>query len=182
MSTFSSGRLAALAGAVMLLAGAVMLWIASDNGRAVAVPTKVERATPEFEEEPELLLEAPEPDLSMPEDPLLRAPRAREKTAEERRFDRLDRNRDGKIQQAEFLAARKRNFDRLDVNGDGVLSFAEYAAAGIRRFAELDGNGDGTLSRAEFAASAPRPRQQTARASAADCDCSEMRTAGIGPE
>ncbi|MFN3592341.1 MAG: hypothetical protein ACK4TG_09150, partial [Thermaurantiacus sp.] len=173
MSVFSSGRLAAIAGAVMLLAGAMMLWVASDNGRAVAVPTRVEASPPPELEEPDLFLEAPEPDLTMPDDPVLRAPRQREKSAEERRFDRLDRNRDGKIQQAEFLAARKRNFDRLDVNGDGVLSFAEYAASGIRRFSELDASGDGTLSRAECAVAAPKSRQQTARAGASDGDCSD---------
>jgi hypothetical protein len=182
MSAFSSGRVAALAGAVMLLAGAVMLWLASDNGRAVAVPTTATPPQMVMDEDPDLILEAPEPDLSLPDDPVLRAPRAREKSAEERRFDRMDRNRDGRIQQAEFLAARKRNFDRLDVNGDGVLSFAEYAASGIRRFSELDANGDGTLNRAEFAASAPRPRKQTARAPVADCDCSNPRMAGIAAE
>jgi hypothetical protein len=182
MSRFSSGRLAAAAGAAMLLAGAIMLWVASDSGRAVAVPTRVESPLLPELDDPDLFLEAPEPDLAMPDDPVLRAPKASEKSAEERRFDRLDRNRDGKIQQAEFLAARRRNFDRLDVNGDGVLSFAEYAASGIRRFSELDANGDGTLNRTEFAVSAPRPRSQSARAGAADCDCGDTRLAGGGQD
>jgi hypothetical protein len=167
----------------MMLAGAVMLWISSDNGRAVAVPTRPPAADAElagpFEALP--LPEAEEPDLSMPDEPVLKAPRAPVKSREEQRFDRVDRNRDGRIQQAEFLAARKRNFDRLDVNGDGVLSFAEYAASGIRRFAELDTGGDGTLSRAEFAASAPAQRTRTAQAAAGDdCDCTNIRTAAAG--
>ncbi len=183
MSSVPPGRLAALGGAVMLLAGAVMLWVSADNGRAVAVTsasrTMVAPAEPPAEEASELVL--PEPDLSMPEDPVLRAPHAPTKTAEERRFDRLDRNRDGRIQQAEYLAQRKRNFDRLDVNGDGMLSFAEYAASGIRRFAELDRDGNRTLDRAEFAASAPRPRAQTLAARRPDCVCPGEELASAGP-
>jgi len=166
----------------MLLAGAAMLWISSDNGRAVAVTSASRAMLPPSDEagltqEADPFLELPEPDLSMPEEPVLRAPRAPARSAEERRFDRLDRNRDGRIQQAEFLAQRKRNFDRLDANGDGMLSFAEYAAAGIRRFAELDRDSNRTLDRAEYAASAPKPRSGTAQAARADCVCPEMQMA-----
>jgi len=177
------GRLAALGGAMLLLLGAVMLWFSSDNGRAVAVTSVAPRAEapadpPEPGEELELFLEAPEPDLTVPEPPHLRAPVPRPKSAEEKRFDRLDRNRDGIIQQAEFLAQRRRNFDRLDVDRDGMLSFAEYAAAGIRRFAELDRDGSRGLDRADYAVSAPRPRTASARA-AADCVCPDSQVAAV---
>src|SRR5438445_7850759 len=45
----------------------------------------------------------------------LEAPSASEKTREEKRFSRADKNKDGKIETEEFFAARHRYFDKLDV-------------------------------------------------------------------
>ena len=86
-------------------------------------------------------------------DPPLRAPEASEKTREQKRFSRHDKNKDGKVELDEYLAARRRNFDKLDTNHDGRLAFEEYAAKAIDKF---DGAGGrkGWLSEAEFATTA----------------------------
>ena len=54
----------------------------------------------------------------------LQAPEATEKTREEKRFSRYDKNKDGKVQIDEYLAARRKNFDKLDLdhNGSAVVS------------------------------------------------------------
>jgi Ca2+-binding EF-hand superfamily protein len=44
-------------------------------------------------------------------------------------FDRLDANRDGKLDQADREARQKIRFDRVDTNHDGEVSYAEFAAA-----------------------------------------------------
>ena len=64
----------------------------------------------------------------------LQAPEASDKTREEKRFSRADKNKDGKIEAEEYFAARRRNFDKLDVNHDGSLKFEEYAAKAIDKF------------------------------------------------
>lgn len=55
------------------------------------------------------------------------APAASEKTREERRFNRYDKDRNEQISQDEYLASRRKAFAKLDVNGDGRLSFDEWA-------------------------------------------------------
>lgn len=86
----------------------------------------------------------------------LQAPEASAKTREEKRFSRYDRNKDGKVDADEYLAARRRNFDKLDLDHSGALSFQEYAAKGIEKF-DAAGGRKGWLSAAEFVATAPPP-------------------------
>jgi Ca2+-binding EF-hand superfamily protein len=93
------------------------------------------------------------------------------KSREEKRFARADRDDDGIVSPAEFVAARRRNFDKLDANGDGRLSFEEYAAEGFRKFAAADVNGDGRLNAAEFATTARPPASRTARTTNKGSDC-----------
>lgn len=152
----SSTRIAALAGALLLAAGAIGLWLSSGQTRAspgAPAPVRAEAtATPAgYPAEPEPLLDAPEPE--------------RAQTREEKRLARIDRNDDGAVQQAEFLAQRRRNYDKLDTNGDGRLSFAEYAASGIAKFGTADADGNGILNAAEYATTAPPPRKSSASAS-----------------
>ena len=85
-------------------------------------------------------------------------PEANEATREQRRFDRLDRNRDGRITRAELLAPRVAAFRKLDVDGNNLLTFEEWAVRGSNRFKAADANGDGQLDRTEFATTRPRPR------------------------
>jgi hypothetical protein len=84
----------------------------------------------------------------------LEAPEASTKTREEKRFARYDKDKDGKVEAVEYLAARRRNFDKLDVDHNGVLSFNEYAAKGIEKFVAAGGK-KGWLTPAEFVATAP---------------------------
>ena len=95
----------------------------------------------------------------------LEAPEASAKTREERRFGRYDKNKDGKVQADEYLAARRRNFDKLDLDHNGALAFQEYAAKGIEKFNDAGGR-KGWLTAAEFVATAPpRAKRKTA------CSC-----------
>jgi hypothetical protein len=100
----------------------------------------------------------------------LEAPEASAKTREEKRFSRYDKNKDGKVQADEYLAARHRNFDKLDVDHNGALSFQEYAVKGIEKFNAAGGR-KGWLSPAEFVATAPpRPNRKA-------CSCGRVEPA-----
>jgi hypothetical protein len=87
---------------------------------------------------------------------VLQAPEASPRSREEKRFSRYDKNKDGKVQAEEYLAARQRNFAKLDADHNGALSFAEYAVKGIEKFNAAGGK-KGWLSPAEFVATAPPP-------------------------
>ena len=162
-------RLAALAGALLLAIGALSLWLSADRGRADAasVPPPAEVAA----------VSAPDAAADRLETP---APRP-EKSREEQRFARADRDDDGRIAQAEYLHARRRNFDKLDRNADGVLQFAEYAASGIAKFASADTDRDGHLDGGEYAATAPKPKiRQTASADACRCPQTDRLASSTG--
>jgi hypothetical protein len=94
----------------------------------------------------------------------LQAPEASAKTREEKRFSRYDKNKDGKVQSDEYLAARRRNFDKLDADHNGGLSFQEYAVKGIEKFNAAGGR-KGWVTPAEFVATAPPPPKRKA------CSC-----------
>ena len=83
------------------------------------------------------------------------APEADPKTREERRFSRADKNKDGKIESEEVLAARRKAFAKLDSNGNGALSFDEWAAKTIGKFQGADKDRSGWLTPAEYALTAP---------------------------
>lgn len=87
-------------------------------------------------------------------------PAASEQTREARRFDRLDRNRDGKIARVEALAPRAAAFRKLDVDGNNLLTFEEWAVRTSNKFKGADANGDGILDRPEFAATKPKHKVQ----------------------
>lgn len=157
-----SSRIAALAGAALLAVGGAALWLSADSGPAEATRTPPPPVTP--------AAEAPAPLLAPPPP----APVDREG----KRFARADRDDDGRITQAEYLAARRRNFDKLDRDGDGRLGFEEYATSGIAKFAKADADGNGALAPAEFATTAPKPRvRQTA--SVEKCACPPTETAAL---
>ena len=104
----------------------------------------------------------------------LKAPEASAKTREEKRFSRYDKNKDGKVQADEYLAARQRNFEKLDADHNGALSFAEYAVKGIEKFNAAGGR-KGWLSPAEFVATAPpSPKRK-----ACSCGRAEPATATV---
>ena len=104
------------------------------------------------------------------------APAATAKTREQRRFGRVDKDKDGAITREEFLAQRRKAFARLDTYGDGRLGFEEWATRAIGKFAAADRDRSGAMTPSEFATTAvkrkPRPRVDCppARAQAVDLE------------
>ena len=97
-----------------------------------------------------------------------RPPSADERTKEQRRFDRADRDNDGRITLEELYYPRRRPFQRLDTNNDGRLSFEEWAVRTSTKFGEADRNRDRVLTREEYATTAPRRRTPARKA---NCNC-----------
>jgi EF hand len=95
-------------------------------------------------------------------------PSADERTREQRRFDRADRDNDGRITLEEQYHPRRRAYQRLDTNRDGHLSFEEWAVRTRTRFAQADRDRNASLSREEYATTAQRRRPQRR---AANCRC-----------
>lgn len=95
-------------------------------------------------------------------------PEVSEVTREQRRFDRLDRNRDGKITRVEMLGPRVAAFRKLDKDGNNLLSFEEWAVKTSDRFRGADRNGDQALTREEFATTKPKPAKHP------ECRCSPI--------
>lgn len=127
--------LAGVASALLLVAAGIFVW-KSMAGAEGPVPD----APPEAGAVGPVALE-----------PLADPPRASEKTREERRFSRYDKDRDGSVAREEYLASRRKAYARLDANGDGRLSFDEWAARTTAKFAGADRDRSGALTAAEFA-------------------------------
>lgn len=98
--------------------------------------------------------------------PIGEAPAADPKNKEAKRFDRSDKDEDGRITLAELVEPRRKAFAKLDSNSDGRLSFEEWAAKSIDKFEGADADGNDALTRAEFATTAPKPRKKAACACA----------------
>lgn len=140
--------------ATLLLMAAGLFWW---QGRAAVDPGKL----------PPIALSAPADELSLPEADSkgmrgAALPQATEQTREQRRFDRLDRNRDGRIARVEALAPRVAAFRKLDVDGNNLLTFEEWAVRTSTKFKTADANRDNALDRAEFATTKPKPRAKPA--------------------
>ncbi|MCL6697548.1 histidine kinase [Sphingomonas sp. NSE70-1] len=116
--------------------------------------------------EPPALPAAPEPRLAaqLPGQlaPIGEAPAADPKSKEVKRFDRSDKNEDGRITLAELVEPRRKAFAKLDSDADGRLSFEEWAAKSIEKFEGADADGSKALTRAEFATTAPKARPKKA--------------------
>jgi hypothetical protein len=87
-------------------------------------------------------------------------PGVREAGREEKRFNRLDRNRDNIISRVEMLQPRVAAFKKLDTDHNNLLSFEEWAVATSNRLKKADANGDGSLTRQEFVATKPKPAKK----------------------
>ncbi|QPQ56227.1 histidine kinase [Allosphingosinicella flava] len=84
-------------------------------------------------------------------------PAASEKTKEEKRFARADKDDDGRITRAELLQPRQKPFAKLDKNGNGSLSFEEWAATTVEKFDGADKDRSGWLSPREYETTKPKP-------------------------
>lgn len=89
-------------------------------------------------------------------------PEAPARSREQKRFDRYDKDRDGRITREEYLTARRKAFAKLDSNGDGRLSFDEWAIKTTQRFATADRDKSNAMSAEEFATTAPKRRPRPA--------------------
>lgn len=138
MTRFLAGALASF----LMLTGAFLLW----QGRAQDNPAMPPAPPPQ--------MTAP----SMVEQRPLVAPEATPKSREQKRFDRADKDNDGKILMAELLQPRRKAYGKLDANGDGRLSFEEWAHSTVDKFKGADGDRNGLLTRAEYATTAPKRR------------------------
>jgi len=69
----------------------------------------------------------------------------------ERRFHRLDRNGDAKLEPDELPERLRASIARYDTDGDGTLSSGEYGAILLTRFDRMDANRDGTVTSEERA-------------------------------
>jgi len=78
------------------------------------------------------------------------APAATDRTREQKRFDRYDKDRNGTITREEYLASRRKAFARLDTDHDGKLSFDEWAIRSEDKFAKADADQSGAMTPAEF--------------------------------
>jgi hypothetical protein len=127
-------RFLAGVGSALLLCGAGLVWWTSTS-------------------EPSPLLSAVQPAARATgvADPAPEPPQAEERTREEKRFDRYDKDRDQSITVEEYLASRRKAYAKLDTNGDGRLSFEEWAKKTSDKFGKADADRSRTLSRAEFA-------------------------------
>lgn len=93
-------------------------------------------------------------------------PRA-DRSREEKRFDRSDKDRNGTVTLAEMLQPRRKAFAKLDTNGDGKLAFEEWTVRTSTKFGEADKDKSGGLTRAEFTTTAPKRKAATGPR----CDC-----------
>ena len=124
--------LAGVGSALLLMAVAIFIWRSqADAGELVASP-------PAASEQGLGLFDVTEP------------PQASEKTREQKRFSRYDRDKNGGVAADEYLFSRRKGYAKLDVNGDGKLSFEEYAVKTVTKFQTADKDRTGVLTPAEF--------------------------------
>ncbi|MCW1383495.1 hypothetical protein OLX02_11760 [Novosphingobium sp. KCTC 2891] len=132
--------------ALLLVAAGVFWWEGrAATERAAPAPSLALAPATESADEEEL----PEADPGEAVGPAL--PQASEQSREQRRFDRLDKDRDSRITRNEMLSPRVKDFRKLDVDGNNLLTFEEWAATSSNRFKAADANGDLWLSRDEYA-------------------------------
>ena len=103
-------------------------------------------------------------------------PEVDEVTREQRRFDRLDRNRDARVDRAEMLSPRVAAFRKLDKDGNNLLSFEEWAVKTSDRFRAADANRNASLDRVEFATTKPK------RSAKPKCDCAPRKRGRSAPQ
>jgi hypothetical protein len=120
--------------AVLLMTAGLLVWQAQANKPSPIPPAPAEAAA-----QPLGMV-----DLAPP-------PAASERTREEKRFARYDKDKNGAVGRDEYLFSRQKGFAKLDTNGDGRISFEEYAVKTSTKFAAADKDRNGALNATEFA-------------------------------
>lgn len=143
-------RIAAGVAAILFLAAGAFL---ISRGNAQDVGNRLEDTPP-----PMIMAEKDAPLPVIPEIP--EPPVADPVSKEEKRFNRVDKDRDEKITLSEIVHPRRKAFAKLDRDGNGQLRFEEWAISTIDKLKEADANGDGLLTREEYATTAPKPRKK----------------------
>ena len=149
--------------AILLLAGAGVTWFGS---RGHSVAPLLAAATP---------AQAATADGPLPDT----VPEAGDRTREQKRFDRYDKDRNGQVTREEYLAQRRKAYAKLDTNHDGVLSFDEWAVKAETKFATADADRSGAMNPTEFATTAvkrntrPRPKCRDTERAPAPVEASE---------
>jgi uncharacterized protein YxeA len=123
--------LAGVASALLLVAAGIFIWRSQADAGQIAAPQSTSEA-------PLGLLDVTDP------------PQASEKTREQKRFNRYDRDKNGGVAAEEYLFSRRKAYAKLDINGDGKLSFEEYAIKAVTKFQAADKDRSGVLTPAEF--------------------------------
>ena len=139
MWRFLAGALACF----LMISGAFLMW----QGRAQDAPELP--PPPPRSSAPGMLAQQP-----------LAAPESTPASREEKRFNRADKNDDGRIVAEELLEPRRKAYAKLDTNGDGRLAFEEWAHTTIGKFRTADKDRNGQLNRAEYATTAPKPSKK----------------------
>ena len=144
---------------IRLVAGsaAVLLLL---SGTALFFTSKA--ATPPLPPLPATSIAGPLVAAATPTLSVRKPPVASEKSREEKRFARADKDDDGRITAAELFEPRRKAFAKLDKDGSGTLSFDEWATRTVDKFASADGDRSGWLTPAEYASTAPRPAKRKA--------------------
>jgi hypothetical protein len=159
----------------LLLASAGLFWWQGRAELAQGVPPPDIAANPQANDAP---IELPSANPHGRGSRLPHAPKSEASKAQQR-FNRYDRNRDGKISRDEMLSTRVKAFQKLDTNHDNMLSFEEWAVKTSDRFKAIDQNHDGVITPAELqaydAANAARKLQRRL-----SCSCGRPAPQGRG--
>lgn len=133
--------LAGVASALLLVGAGFFLWKSRAESEQLVpdAPKQANYVTPLSQQAPPL------------------PPAAPEKSKEEKRFARADKDDDGRITRAELLQPRQKAFAKLDANRNGTLSFEEWAVTTATKFAGADADRSGWLSPVEYKTTAPKP-------------------------
>lgn len=126
--------LAGVASTLLLIGAAIFIW----KSRAEADPV-----IPPAPEAAALV-------TPLKREPIEKPPSAPDKSREEKRFARYDKDENGNITRAEMLESRRKAYAKLDTNGDGRLNFEEWAIATSNKFKAADADRSGNLTPAEF--------------------------------
>jgi Ca2+-binding EF-hand superfamily protein len=119
-------------------------------------------AEPAYAAQPAPTMAAPLVAAAIPTLSVRTPPQASQKSREEKRFARADKDDDGRITSVELFEPRRKAFAKLDKDGSGALSFDEWAARTVEKFASADRDRSGWLTAAEFATTAPKAPKRKA--------------------